>query len=514
MDGLSDIIYFAMDLAGQILKRGLMAYMVHGLLSVKSRYEKGERWVKIGFVVVSVTFYMMIHYLSPMKKLLLGDEQGLVKSRASILPMLLSLLLMTIYCLYFYAGRKSEIIYPVFTVYTVHELILFTLHSLFVLLMEGISAVITYLAVEQNGFFLAHFMEIFGIIQLLWNLSYQVVFFVLLYKGIKSIYQNLASLDRRLGRIQEAFLFVPVVMGFCFCILVRSILFDFKGPQVMFLMDEYPESWLLIPVVSGLCLLSIILSAVVLRKLVESSEQEMLVEVYQTRISDMEEHMRDVERLYDGIRGMRHDMKNHVADLELLMKRESGDLGSSDDTGGETSERYGEEMRRYLDDLCNTMEELDMQCSTGNPVTDVVVSRKMRKAEQEKILFENSFIFPKGLGFSAFDVSILLNNGLDNALEAVRGEKNPYIKLDSYVKNNMFFIEIRNTFTGTLRLKEGSKMPLTQKGDDMAHGFGMKNMLSCAEKYYGTLRWEANGGMFLLEVMLQGMEETNGTKWN
>lgn len=507
MTGLSDVIYFAMDLAEQILKKYFMIYMIHGLLPVKSRYEKFEKWIKLGFVAVSVTFYMFMHYLPPMKKLLLGDEQGLVESRASILPLLLSLLLMTVYCLYFYAGRKSEIIYPVFTACTVHELILFTLHSLFVLLMQGISSVITYFAVKQSGFLLEHFMEIFGVVQFLWNLSYQIVFFVLFYKAMKSLYQNLSSMSRRLGRAQEAFLFVPGVMGFCFSILVRSILFNFKGPQVKFLMDEYPESWLLIPMVSGLCLLSVLLSAVVLRKLVESSEQEMLVEVYQTRIGDMEEHMRDVERLYEGIRGMRHDMKNHMADLEILMKQES--LHEN-----QVPEKYREEIRRYLDDLCNTMEELDIQCSTGNPVTDVVVSRKLRKAAQEKIVFDNSFIFPTGMGFSAFDVSILLNNGLDNALEAAQGEQDSHISLDSYVKNNMFFIEIRNTFTGTLRLKDGSKMPLTSKGDDTAHGFGMKNMQSCAEKYYGTLRWEADGREFLLEVMLQGMEEKNGKEWN
>lgn len=507
MVGLSDLIYFVMDLSEQVLKKYFMIYMIHGLLPLKSRYGQREKWIKLGFVAVSVAFYMLIHYLPPMKKLFLGGEQGMVNSRASILPMLLSLLIMTIYCLCFYSGRKREIIYPVFTACTVHELILFTLHSLFVLLLQGISSVMTYFAIKPNSFLLDHFMEIFGVIEFFWNLAYQIVFIFLFYKAMKSLRQNLGSLSRKLGGAQEIFLFVPAVMGFCFSTLVRSILFDFQGPQVKFLMDEYPESWLLIPMVSGLCLLSILLSAVALRRLVESSEQEMLVEVYQTRIGDMEEHMRDVERLYDGIRGMRHDMKNHIADLEILMRQESVHENL-------ISEKYRDEMRRYLDDLCSTMEELDIQCSTGNPVTDVVVSRKMRQAAQEKIAFENSFIFPMAMGFSAFDISILLNNGLDNALEAAQKEKDPHISLDSYVKNNMFFIEIRNTFTGTLRRKDGSKMPLTSKGDDMAHGFGMRNMQSCAEKYFGTLRWEADGGEFLLEVMLQGMEETNGTKRN
>lgn len=236
----------------------------------------------------------------------------------------------------------------------------------------------------------------------------------------------------------------------------------------------------------------------------ESSEKEMLVEVYQNRISDMEEHMKDVEHLYDGIRGMRHDMKNHLADLEIL-------LGQEKNVSGE----YEKEVRRYLDGLCEVMEELDMKCSSGNPVTDVVISRKMRSAGLKRINFENTFIFPEKLGISAFDISILLNNGLDNALEAAEKEEEPSIYLDSYVKGNMFFIEIRNSFTGELFVDEAEKTLLTSKTDGGIHGLGMKNMQSCAEKYFGTLRWESSGKEFLLEIMLQGKEiETNGKKRN
>lgn len=503
MIGLKEIIYFSMDLAGQVLRKCLVIYLIHGLLTVKDRYRKREKWVRAGFIAISTAYYLLINYLPPLKKIVYGNEQGMQGSRTSIIPMLINMLLMLLYCFYFYKGKKSKIAYPVFTACTVHELILFTLHSVFVLLMEGVSAFLAYFVMEENEFILKYFYMIFGTVQFFWNLAYQTTYLLLYYKVIKIICKNLAGIGRKLNRVQEAFLFVPGVMGFCFCILIRSIIYSYDGPQYKFLMDEYPESRLLIPMVASLSLLSVVLSTMILRKLVESSEREMLVEVYQNRISDMEEHMKDVEHLYDGIRGMRHDMKNYVADLEILMKQD-----------GSAFEEYGEEMRRYLDGLCGTMEGLDMQCSTGNPVTDVVISRKMRKAGQENIAFENRFIFPKKLGIGAFDVSILLNNGLDNALEAAGKEENPYIRLDSYAKGNMFFIEIRNSFSGNLHLGNDGKTLLTSKENDVVHGFGLKNMQSCAEKYYGTLRWETGRKEFLLEIMLQGVEETNGKEWN
>lgn len=499
-----EIFYFLLDLAEKILRRWIMIGLVHGLLTVKDKYVRYAKHIKIGFVMVSTAYYLAVSYLPALKKFFYGYEEGMVASRASILPLFSSLLLMLVYCFYFYSGKKSSIFYLAFTAYTVNELTLFTLHSLFVFLLEIISVVLTSVALNGNEFILSHFMQIFEVVQMIWNLSYQAVFFLLCYKVLRILHKNLSFAGRKRNNIQEVFLLVPSVMGFCLCVLLRSILYAYNGSQIRFVMDEYPETKLLIPAVSGLCLVSIILSSVILRKLMESSEREMLVEVYQNRISDMEEHMKDMEHLYDGIRGMRHDMKNHLADLEIL-------LGQEKNISGE----YEKEVRRYLDGLCEAMEELDMKCSTGNPVTDVVISRKMRSAGQKGVGFENAFIFPEKLGISAFDISILLNNSLDNALEAAEKEENPWIYLGSYIKGNMFFIEIRNSFTGNLHLAEGEERILTSKTDGGIHGLGMKNMRSCAEKYFGTLRWESSGEDFLLEIMLQGKEiETNVKKWN
>lgn len=490
---MREAFYFIMDLSVHLLRRCLIVYLIHGLLTVKDRYAKRERLVETGFVFLTTGYYLAVNYLPLLKKLLYGNEEGMVESRKSILPMFLSMLVMLGYCLYFYKDKKRRISYLVFTVYTVNELIVFTLHTFFTLIFRGISEIFIHLAMSENQFLLENFPVIFEGIEILWNLSFQTVFLILFYHLLKVLKSNLIYIGKRIDKAQELFLAVPSAMGLCLCILLRSILYAFNGKQITFLVDEYPETNVLIPLVSSLSLFLIILSAIVLRKMVESSEREVLVEVYQNQISDMEEHMKDVEHLYDGIRGIRHDMKNHVADLEILLKQDH-----------ESDEKYKVEMQRYLDDMCNTMEELDMSCNTGNPVTDVVISRKMRKAQQEKIPFECKFIFPSNLNISAFDLSILLNNGLDNALEASEKEENPYIRLDSYTKERMFFIEIKNGFTGCL--PEDGRELKTSKKDKSSHGIGIKNMQNCAEKYFGALKWKSSNGEFLLTIMLQGKE--------
>ena len=472
-----------------------MIYLFHGLLSVKERYIKHEKLVEAGFVILTTSFYMAVSYTPVLKELFYGNREGMMDSRSSILPTFISLLIMLVYCLYFYEGKKSRIVYLAFTAYTLNELAMFTLHAFFTLLLEGISAILVHIAMSGNEFVLQNFTVILDIVQALWNISFQIVFILLLYYSIRILKRNLIYAGREPDNVQELFLAVPSIMGLCFCILLRSIMFAFNGSQINFLMDEYPETNVLIPVISALSLCLIILSTAILKKLVESSEKEVLVEVYQNQIEDMEEHMKDVEHLYDGIRGMRHDMKNYVADLEVLLKKEHKPDGE-----------YQTEVQRYLDGICNAMEELDMKCNTGNPVTDVVISRKMRTAQQEHIPFECNFVFPEKLNISAFDLSILLNNGLDNALEASEKEENPYIRLDSYTRERMFFIEIRNAFTGSLDEQETGGSLRTSKKDSSTHGLGMKNMKNCVEKYFGALSWKNKDCEFLLTVMLQGKE--------
>ena len=151
--------------------------------------------------------------------------------------------------------------------------------------------------IEGNEFFIQNYILILEIFQFFWNLSFQIAICLIFYHITKILKQNLIYNNRELSRVQELFLAVPVAMGMSIGILLRSIMYSYKDLESQFLMDRYPETRLLIPLLSGLCIVSIILSVIMLRKLVESGEREMLVEIYQNRICDMEEHMKDVEHL-------------------------------------------------------------------------------------------------------------------------------------------------------------------------------------------------------------------------
>lgn len=119
--------------------------------------------------------------------------------------------------------------------------------------------------------------------------------------------------------------------------------------------------------------------------------------------------------------------------------------------------------------------------------------------------FQADFIYPSNMNIDAFDLSIIINNALDNASEACRKQKEgkKTIELNAYRCENMSFIIIKNSFDGTLNRNKMDGRLLTTKSDSKNHGLGLRNIEVCAEKYYGKAEATVRDKEFELAVMLQ-----------
>ena len=135
---------------------------------------------------------------------------------------------------------------------------------------------------------------------------------------------------------------------------------------------------------------------------------------------------------------------------------------------------------------------------SGSPVTDVILSAGRDEAEKNKIRFDCSFRMPE-CDIDPFDMSVILNNALSNALEAASKCENAFVEIRSAVRKNAFVITVRNS-GGAPLIRNG--IPLTDKEDKSLHGFGFTNIKSTAEKYHGTADIEYSDGVFSLTVML------------
>ncbi|MBE5934893.1 MAG: GHKL domain-containing protein [Lachnospiraceae bacterium] len=213
----------------------------------------------------------------------------------------------------------------------------------------------------------------------------------------------------------------------------------------------------------------------------EEKESILLAE----QINNMEKHISEVEKLYGDIRGLKHDMGNHISVLESLFIK------------GEK-----EEFENYLRELKIHWNESVSEIKTGNPVTDVILTQHKQEAEENGIDFRCNFIYPTDTKINAFDVSVILNNAIVNAMEGVADCKKSYIKVASYRKKNAYMIEIENSISKKVNLDEETGLPRTSKKDRGNHGFGLINIRNVAQQYFGDVDIIQDGNSFKLVVML------------
>ena len=193
----------------------------------------------------------------------------------------------------------------------------------------------------------------------------------------------------------------------------------------------------------------------------------------------------ELEVLYSDIRGIRHDINNHIMVLGNLIDK------------GET-----EEAAKYLNDWQNGFPMPEINAKTGNPVTDIVISEKMREAEDAGISFTQNFHYPSSGKVESIDIGVILNNALSNAIRAASGSKDSHVEVKAWKNNNAYLIQVKNSFAGKLMLDPQTELPETSKDDKESHGYGLMNMKRITEKYYGTIQLEQREDMVIFTALL------------
>ena len=203
------------------------------------------------------------------------------------------------------------------------------------------------------------------------------------------------------------------------------------------------------------------------------------------QVESIRRHIEQVESLYNNIRGVRHDMTNHILTLERLYEGNKA-----------------EEAKAYSKELTAELAGMTCGIESGNPVTDVILQEFKKEAEESGISFHSEFHYPVDSNINVFDISVILNNALQNAVENTEKGKEEHISVVSYRRNNAYIIEICNSFTGNLQWDVESGLPSTSKEKTEGHGYGLPNIRRVAGKYAGDIDIALRDGKFCLCVML------------
>lgn len=289
------------------------------------------------------------------------------------------------------------------------------------------------------------------------------------------------------------FLSVLNVVGSMLVWMVTDLLMVPMEQEIFCLFTQKREMVWRIPMIAVLLCAGEISAIYIFRryKELQGEREKHFVEEQQTKA--LKRRLEEAEHFYGSIRRVRHEMKNHLANIKGLV----------------AGEKYGE-VETYIEKLDATIQELDYKFSTGNAVTDVIINDKYRRASDAGITCRVKFEYRETDTVSAFDLGIILNNLLDNAIEACEKleQEKRHISLTLKRKSHFLLIEVENNFDGKLEWREGESFPETTKQDGRPgilpeHGIGLKNVWDVAERYLGSMDVKTEGEVFRVTVMLQ-----------
>ena len=204
---------------------------------------------------------------------------------------------------------------------------------------------------------------------------------------------------------------------------------------------------------------------------------------YQTEQS--RQHLEEVRSIHREMRGYKHDFHNHLQLLKSYL--DAGDA---------------ERAREYVLELDEQLMNVDTLLKTGNVSLDAILSAKLAQAKSEKITVTVKANVPDGLTVSDLELSIIVGNLLDNAIEACRGaEGERFIRLFLGMKGKMLYFSMLNA-AGAKREKVGS---LFKTGKSGAHGFGLKRAEAIIKDHGGWVKYNSEDGAFTSEFLVPAL---------
>lgn len=298
---------------------------------------------------------------------------------------------------------------------------------------------------------------------------------LLMYGAVKCLHWSYGRRCEEMNVKEFLMLVMPSVSGIFAYGVYRYYNYIYERDSGKSPFNLYGSYDLIILLYSVVCFVTIFVMTYVFRQWKTEQEEDKQRKIFSMQVQDMENHIAEAERLYRDMRSLRHDIGNHLMTLDRLY-----------------SQGEYEEAGKYAGSLKKQLQEVSFDVASGNPVTDVILSGKKKEMEEKGISFDCDFYYPKSEEVNAFDISIILNNALVNAIEAVERErkmsagKMVYVSLTSHRMKNMYIIEVTNSFTGELITDESDGMPVTVKSGDN-HGFGLASIRRVAQKYYGDI---------------------------
>ncbi len=193
-------------------------------------------------------------------------------------------------------------------------------------------------------------------------------------------------------------------------------------------------------------------------------------------------HLEEVRVIHGEMRGYKHDFHHHLQALKGQL--EAGEV---------------ERALAYIEQLDRSLQSVDTLLKTGNVTVDAILSARLAQARSEGISVDVQANLPDTLALTDVELSIVIGNLLDNAIEACRAAQGrKFIRLSIRMKSSMMYFYLLNA-AGAKQKKVGS---LFRTGKTGAHGFGLHRAEAILKKHGGWVKYNSEDGAFTSEFLV------------
>lgn len=195
-------------------------------------------------------------------------------------------------------------------------------------------------------------------------------------------------------------------------------------------------------------------------------------------------HCEEVENMYRQTRGWRHDFKNHLQTMQAYLEM-----------------RQLHKLEIYMRELADDYNQVDISLKTGNPMLDAILNSKISMLKAREIRVDATASVPEYLPVSDVDLSVMIGNLLDNAMEACLKlpSQERFVRIYIAKAKENLYLYVMNSADGSYRKGFGSYLS-TKTSDD--HGYGLQRIDKVIRKYKGYCNRQDEGNVFATEILL------------
>jgi signal transduction histidine kinase len=245
--------------------------------------------------------------------------------------------------------------------------------------------------------------------------------------------------------------------------------------------------------VSLISIIAIVLTDRILKDMGEKHKNDLELQKMKLEHS----YFSDVNTILEEIRILRHDLRGELAII----------YGYNELNQREKISNHIEKKLKELD--IQHMPQID-----DENVLSAFLNFKFKEAKSNNITvdFKSNLSGDDEIYIDKEDICRILNNIMNNAIEACSKCEQKYVKLSINKYDDYIFIKSENPYKDKLQV-DGKRI-LTIKSDKSMHGYGLKSVINIAEKFNGFVDINYDDSIFKVNVQMLNKENSNAFTLN